>query len=85
MTKIWEAFTEDRFSGWWAIRDANDGLEVGSCDGGFSREEAHLMAAAPELLEACKRLLVCMNLAKWEGDDAAIYARATIAKATAEQ
>jgi len=47
-----------------------------------SKANACLIAAAPDLLEACKRLLVCMSLANWENDDAAICARAAIARAT---
>jgi hypothetical protein len=42
---------------------------------------ARLIAAAPELLEACKRLLGCMNAAGWEGAPDSDYARAAIAKA----
>lgn len=45
-------------------------------------EDVLVRAAAPDLLEACQRLLVCMNLAGWENDDAAITARAAVAKAT---
>jgi uncharacterized Zn finger protein (UPF0148 family) len=36
----------------------------------------------PDLLEAVNRLLVCMSLANWENDDAAVFARAALAKAT---
>ena len=46
-----------------------------------TEDSARLMAAAPDLLEACKRLLVCMAIANWEGDDTAVAARAAIAKA----
>lgn len=41
-------------------------------------------ADVANLVEACNRLLVCMKLANWEGDDAAIYARTAIAKATGQ-
>lgn len=50
--KHWEAFTQDSFAGWWAIREADSKNEVGSCDGGFDEGDARLMAAAPELLDA---------------------------------
>jgi hypothetical protein len=43
--------------------------------------ESPLVKAAPDLLEACQRLMVCMKLAGWEGDDSAHFARAAIAKA----
>ncbi|RQR97029.1 MULTISPECIES: hypothetical protein [unclassified Burkholderia] len=46
--------------------------------------DAHLIAAAPELFEACQMMLVCMSLANWEGDFAAEKARAAIAKALGE-
>lgn len=49
---------------------------------GISDANARLICAAPELLEACQMLLVCMNLANWEGDPAAEKARLAIAKAT---
>ena len=52
---------------------------------GNTKEEAEanarLISAAPELLEACKRLVNCMHLAGWEGDDSTLYALAAIAKA----
>lgn len=52
---------------------------------GTEEADALLIAAAPELLEACKMMLFNMNLAGWENDDAAIRARAAIQKATGEQ
>ncbi len=45
---------------------------------------ARLISASPQLLEACEMMLACMVLANWEGDEAAIRARAAIAKATGE-
>lgn len=53
----------------------------GQDDNPVAIANVHLMAAAPELLEACQMLLVCMSLANWEGDPAAEKARAAIAKA----
>lgn len=53
--------------------------------GRIQEANARLIAAAPELLEACKMMLFNMNLAGWENDDAAISARAAIQKATGEQ
>lgn len=48
----------------------------------FREADAILYAAAPELLESVHQLLRCMELAGWENDDAAIFARAAISKAT---
>lgn len=60
--------------------------EVSSgADGESAKKNAMLMAAAPELLEACQMMLVCMKLANWEGDEAAIRARAAIQRATGEK
>lgn len=45
----WEMFTEERFSGWYAIREkTDDGLnhEVGSGDGGFEKEDAEFIVRA---------------------------------------
>lgn len=56
----WEAFTQDSFAGWWAIREVG-GAEVGSCDGGFDEKDARLMAAAPTLLEALRRVSVLFS------------------------
>jgi len=50
----WEAFTEDSFSGWWAIRQKTDDgftTELGSCDGGFEEFDAKLIAASPTMYE----------------------------------
>lgn len=52
---------------------------IGSED---NEANARVMTASPLLLEACKRLMVCMALAGWENDPAAEYARAAIAAAT---
>lgn len=59
--------------------------EISSMNCGTEEADALLIAAAPELLEACKMMLFNMNLAGWENDDAAIRARAAIQKATGEQ
>lgn len=56
----WEAFTQDSFAGWWAIREVG-GAEVGSCDGGFDEKDARLMASAPELLEALQEMISASN------------------------
>lgn len=52
----WSAYRGEDTNFWWIIRDA-EGHELGSGDGGFEKDEAHLIAAAPELYEACKKLL----------------------------
>lgn len=39
-----EAFTQESFSGWYALRDA-DHFEVGSGDGGFEEDDARRLAA----------------------------------------
>lgn len=45
---------------------------------------AAVVAAAPKLLEACKRLVGCMNAAGWEGDSSTLYALEAISEATGE-
>ena len=77
----------DRDSGSFDI-DSEEGFFIAETISGLGHEEqenARLIAAAPDLLEAVNRLLVCMSLANWENDDAAVFARAAIAKATGEQ
>lgn len=64
----WEAFTQPEFSGWWAVRDASTGREIGSCDGGFDETDARLMAAAPELLAAMQASIALADMSR----DAAI-------------
>lgn len=49
------------------------------------RANAQLIAAAPDLLEACQLMLTAMKLANWEGDFAALKGIAAIAKAIGEQ
>jgi hypothetical protein len=67
------------------VKACNGYWNVAQCfddpDDGTAKANACLFAAAPDLLEAVNRLLVCMRLANWENDDAAIFARAAIAKA----
>jgi hypothetical protein len=46
---------------------------------------SRLFAAAPDLLEACKRLTSLMRLAGWEGDDATQFGLHAIGKATGER
>jgi hypothetical protein len=53
----WIAKQPDNAHGWWVIHDENG--EIGSCDGGFEKEEALLMAAAPNLYHA---LSLCVQV-----------------------
>jgi hypothetical protein len=43
--------------------------------------DVKLMAAAPDLFEACNRLVNCMRLVGWEGDDSTQFALWAISKA----
>ena len=45
-----EAFTQESFAGWYALRDQDD-LEVGSGDGGFEESDARRLAACWNALE----------------------------------
>ena len=53
----WEAYSGEDTNGWWIICEKEEnfdpeslsGLELGSGDGGFEYEQAHLMAAAPKM------------------------------------
>jgi hypothetical protein len=65
--------------------EAADEYFIAQVDPGVSQEaNASLIAAAPELLEACQLMLTAMKLANWEGDFAALKGIAAIAKATGE-
>ena len=44
----WSTYRGEDTNYWWIIRDA-EGHELGSGDGGFEKDDAHLIAAAPEL------------------------------------
>lgn len=48
-----EAFTQDSFSGWWALRE-KDGHEIGSGDGGLFEPDARRLAAAWNFCEDMK-------------------------------
>lgn len=49
-----EAFTENSFSGWWAMRDSVTEQEIGTGDGGFEEQDARLFAAAPDMFKLLK-------------------------------
>lgn len=86
-----EAPNPDEWEGW-KIRTKNPDktsnvisweiARISGYDPEYDEATATLMACAPVLMEACQRLLVCMQLAGWEGDDAAEFARNAIDKAT---
>jgi len=89
----WIADTPPNRGGWWIVRDAG-GLELGSGVGVFNQDDARLIAAAPELMDAC------LAMVEWDAreQDCAVdfYARielcriafnkvrSAIAKATGE-
>jgi hypothetical protein len=50
----------------------------------LSKADAQLISAAPDLLEACKRLAGVLHVMGYENDPTAEFARAAIAKATGE-
>lgn len=64
----WAVDCGDHTNGWCVIVDA-DGVEIGSCDGGFEEDDAALIAAAPALESAlvglCTRL---QELGMTDGD-----------------
>lgn len=57
----WSAFTQESFSGWYAIKD-NEELEIGSGDGGLEKEEAEFICRAcnshDQLVMALQRCLI---------------------------
>lgn len=72
-----EAFTDEQFSGWWAIRDVVSQREVG-----FFEEDAKLFAAAPDLLESLRDMVDAMESYGYSHSPEIITARAAIARAT---
>lgn len=52
-----EAFTQDSFSGWWALRE-KDGHEIGSGDGGLFESDARRLASAWNAFEGISSSLV---------------------------
>jgi len=66
----WKAEHPENANGWWVIFDEN-GVELGSFDGGFYEDEALLIAAAPDLLAAAKKALdECCDLIGTEAGNA---------------
>ena len=64
-----------------------NGYRIAKMTGGEiqrDHENAILIAAAPDLLEACLRLVSIMNLLGYETDPTTEYAKAAIAKAEGE-
>ena len=53
----WSAYSGEDTNGWFVIHDA-DGDEIGSTDGGFEESEARMFAAAPDMADALKAVLV---------------------------
>ena len=71
----------------WPWDTANDGRDVIQaatgytiCEASGNADDARLIAAAPEMLEAMKRLLGAMSAVNYEWDPSCEYARAIIAK-----
>jgi hypothetical protein len=80
----WVAIQPDDAGGWWIVTD-EAGKELGSGDGGLSEEDARLIAAAPEILEALTRTLSYLTSYPGNGAMSAYdQARAAIAKATGD-
>lgn len=52
-----EAFTQESFSGWYALRDQDD-FEVGSGDGGFNEADARRLAACWNVFENVRTEMV---------------------------
>ena len=48
----WVPHQPENAAGWWVVAYADDLHDVGSGDGGYSAEEAHVMAAAPAMAAA---------------------------------
>lgn len=65
-----EAFTQESFSGWYALRD-QDHFEVGSGDGGFDEADARRLAACWNAFDApCMTTPMIEALVKIGGVDA---------------
>lgn len=60
--------------------------EVRDCGSGDVSANARLIAAAPDLLEACKRMIGSLGVMVCDADSCGdiVFARAAIAKATGE-
>lgn len=53
----WYAAQPEECGGWWVVAKDPDGRDcIDSGDGGFEKEDAHLIAAAPDLYKALERI-----------------------------
>lgn len=79
----WYAAQPEECGGWWIVATDPEGCDcIDSGDGGFEREDAHLIAAAPELYEA---LETCLLYGAMTGDEwVTAKAEAALAKARGE-
>lgn len=64
-------------------RDDNQGFAIAKCFGPRAKENAKLIAAAPDLLAACEMMLTVYGLAQ-EAPHAVDVMRAAVAKAKGE-
>lgn len=51
----WHTRQPEYACGWWVIYDKDDG-EVGSGDGGYSEQQAKIISAAPDLIDALREI-----------------------------